>query len=108
MSALRVLGWSTCAMLLAVSILRPRESPRPGTFVARLFGPVASLAASGQWVRVHLALEDGRPEVAYSRAELAFELDPGATSAWSFLASHLAHDRASAERARYSLRRSSS
>ena len=100
MSAPRALGWGACALLLLTCFLRPRESPRPGSFPARVLGPIASLAASWQWVRVRLALQDDRPEVAYSRAELAFELDPGATSAWSYLASHLAHDRASAERER--------
>ncbi len=94
--ALRLLGWLVLIALLA--LLPGREPSTTGrSLSARLLGPVGSLAAGWQWVRVRQAIEAGRPGLGYSRAELAFELDPSSTAAWSFLASHYAHDRASAE-----------
>ncbi len=85
------LGWAL--ICLALTLLPQRTAPT--TFAARLLGPVAWLAAGWLWFRVRQALEEGRPGVAYARAERALELDPSSTGAWSFLASHYAHDRAS-------------
>jgi hypothetical protein len=87
----RWLGWALICLML---VLLPQRATST-TFAARLLGPIASLTAGWQWVRVRQALEEGRPGLAYSRAELALELDPSSTGAWSFLASHYAHDRAS-------------
>lgn len=72
--------------------------PGPGGAVAptlRLFGPISSLAAGWQWVRTRIALYDGRPDLAYARAELALELDPSATEGWAYLAATMAFDRGS-------------
>jgi tetratricopeptide (TPR) repeat protein len=69
---------------------------RPGASATlRLFGPISSLAAGWQWVRTRIALYDGRPDLAYARAELALELDPAATEGWAYLAATMAFDRAS-------------
>lgn len=89
--AQRIVGWLLVVVL--ISMLPVHE--RGGSIASRLLGPIGSLAAGWQWVRVRLAIEAGKPGLGYSRAELAFELDPDATGAWSFLASHYAHDRAS-------------
>jgi len=59
----------------------------------RLLGPIASLAASAQWVRYDLALRDGNYELAYARAETALALDRGASEGWTTLAGHLIFDR---------------
>lgn len=66
-----------------------------GSAALRLLGPISSLAAGWQWVRVRMALYDGKPDLAYARAELALELDPEATDGWAYLASTMAFDRAS-------------
>lgn len=73
---------------------RPRDR-RP--LAARLLGPVASLAASVQWVRFDSTVREGQFESAYAIAERALELDPRAPQGWMHLASHLAYFRASAE-----------
>ena len=87
------LGW----VLLCVALTQLPQRAAPATFTGRLLGPVASLAAGWEWVRVRQALEEGRPGIAYARADRALALDPRSTGAWSFLASHYAHDRASPE-----------
>jgi len=61
----------------------------------RLLGPIASLAASAQWVRYDLALRAGEYELAYARAETALALDRGASEGWATLASHLIFNRGS-------------
>jgi len=71
------------------------QAPRP--LVARLLGPVASLAASVQWVRFDTAVQEGHFESAYAIAERALTLDSRAPQGWMHLASHLAYFRASAE-----------
>ena len=99
---LRAAGWVAVAVLAGLTVaVRPRRgSDRPSGTLQRLLGPVASAAASAQWVRVDAAIQAGRPELALARAETALALDPGATGGWKLLASHLAYDRASAERER--------
>lgn len=71
-----------------------REPPRERS---GLLGPIASLAASIEWVRFDTALSRGRTDLAYERAEHALELDPASTDGWAFFASHLVFDRGSAE-----------
>ncbi|MFN0008158.1 MAG: hypothetical protein ACKVXR_09645 [Planctomycetota bacterium] len=66
-----------------------------GSPVERLLGPVASLAASVQWVRFDAALRRGDTARAYARAEGALRLDPGEPSGWIFLARHLVYERGS-------------
>lgn len=88
-------GWRWLAVLLFVALMsRSPKHSAPATLTARLLGPCASLAASAQWVRVGAAIDEGRHGLAYTRANLALDLDPEASAAWSFLASHYAHDRA--------------
>jgi len=85
--------------------LRPAIGGSEGSAALRLLGPISSLAAGWQWVRVRMALYDGKPDLAYARAELALELDPEATDGWSYLASTMAFDRASPYRQRNPLLR---
>lgn len=108
-SALRVAAWATAGALLAPWPLRhgarpevdPSDSsgaattaasggrpPRP-SLTARLLGPIASLAASAEWVRYDLALEAGDYPLAYERAERALALDPHSPHGWDLLGSHL-------------------
>ncbi len=97
----RLLGWSLVAALAAVSLvfrLRAQGGERAGSLPLRLLGPIASAAASAQWVRVQSALRDGRTDLALARGQTALELDPGATSGWLMLAAHMAFERASPER----------
>jgi hypothetical protein len=97
----RILGWALVALLACAALLAGRsQAPTDPTrsLPLRLLGPVSSAAASVQWVRVRTAMRDGRTDLALARARLALELDPGATDGWLLLASHLAFDRASAER----------
>jgi hypothetical protein len=87
--------------LAAVSVVARLRSPageRAGSLPLRLLGPIASAAASAQWVRVQSALRDGRTDLALARGQTALELDPGATSGWLMLAAHMAFERASGER----------
>lgn len=65
--------------------------------LGRLAGPFASLAASVQWLRVERDLSAGRFARGYARAETALALDPRAAAGWSFLAHHLAFQRARPE-----------
>jgi len=97
----RLIGWSLVAALAAVSLaerLRMPAGERGGSLPLRLLGPIASAAASAQWVRVQSALRDGRTDLALARGQTALELDPGATSGWLLLAAHMAFERASPER----------
>ncbi len=94
-------GWLAVAALLAWSIARSGGQPpraRQGSLLERLLGPVASLAASAQWVRVDLALRRGETARAYARAETALRLDPGDPEGWIFLAHHFLYERASLQR----------
>jgi len=100
-SRARALGWALVAALLAVAVLAGRGVPahaRARSLPLRLLGPLSSAAASVQWVRVRSAMRAGRTDLALARSHVALALDPGATSGWLLIASHLAFDRASAER----------
>jgi hypothetical protein len=90
MRARRVTGWVLFGSALAGCFIWPRAAAPDASFTARLLGPIGSLAASWQWVRVRSSWTDGRTDRACAQAELAFELDPGATGGWTFFASHLA------------------
>jgi hypothetical protein len=97
----RMLWWSAwlgVAGLFAWAFV-PAETdgPRPASSspVERLLGPVASLAASVQWVRFDAALRRGDTGRAYARAEVALRLDPGEPRGWIFLARHLVYERGS-------------
>jgi len=85
-------GLGVClGTLLALSpeLGTPASAPPPRRAgLASLLGPAAGLAASVQWIRVHAALDEGRPALALARAQLALELDPGATHGWLSLARH--------------------
>lgn len=70
-------------------------APRPG-FGTRLLGPIANLAASIEWVRYDIALEDGDYPLAYERAERALAIDPLSPHGWDLLASHLIFTRGGA------------
>lgn len=97
----RIAGWTAVAALLAVAVLLGRAGPAesaPSSLPMRLLGPVSSAAAGVQWVRVRTSMHDGRTDQALARAQLALELDPGATGGWLLICAHLAFDRASATR----------
>lgn len=96
----RTLGWIAVAALALVPVWTspPAAEQRPGAPIARLLGPIGSLAASAQWVRVSQAMRAGRGDVVLARAELALALDPESTEAWTFYSRHLALDRASRTR----------
>jgi len=97
----RLLGWLGVAVLASISIAARWRAPTgapAGSLPLRLLGPIASAAASVQWVRVYSALSEGRTDLALARGETALELDPGATSGWLALAAHMAFERASPER----------
>lgn len=96
----RILLWLLLVASVGACFLWPRDPGRSGSFAVRLLGPVASLAASGQWVRMRHSWTSGRSDLACSQAELALELDPGATAGWAFFASHLAYDRGAPDRER--------
>jgi hypothetical protein len=91
----RLICWILLAGALFLSMGAAPGQGSSTSLALRLFGPVSSLAAGWQWVRVRSALDHGRSDLAYSRANLALELDPGSTGAWSFLAAHMANDRGS-------------
>ena len=95
---MRALLW-----ILALGLLAPwpgmeRRAPEAAQLGlgARLLGPVATLAASAEWVRFDAALADGDLELAYLRAERALGLDPLSPYGWVQLASHLVFDRGGA------------
>ena len=90
-------GLAAAAAVLAVSLTSgPRPSPStPRPYLRRILGPVASLAAGAQWVRVDLAIRRGDFVRAYARAETALELDPEDPSGWIFLGHHLLFERGS-------------
>jgi hypothetical protein len=91
----RLAAWGgVIALALAPVQSTPEQSPTP---LGRLLGPIGTLAATVQWVRVDAALDAGRPQRAYALAELALALDPAAAGGWLHLARHLAYQRGSAE-----------
>jgi hypothetical protein len=99
--------WRIAALASAATlfVLAPRRAPPPSGETAaerglaqRLLGPIASLAASAQWVRVDLAFRAGHVELALARAEQALALDPGSPELWQGLAWVQAYTLASPER----------
>ena len=102
MSARRLLR--VVALLLAVALIALAPGRlRSGSAIdrglaQRLLGPVASLAASAQWVRVDLAFRAGEIELALARAEQALALDPRSPDLWYDLAWRQAFTLASPER----------
>ena len=99
MSPRRVLAWIGVLLLAVLPAYLRDAAPEPERSpFRRMLGPIASAAASVQWVRVDLALRAGRLDLALARAENALRLDPGATEGWMYLGRHLAFDRASVAR----------
>lgn len=92
--------WVLLLLGLWLGAGRQSGSTQSSSLALRLFGPISDLAARWQWVRVRQALDDRSTNLAYARAEIALELDPTATAAWSYLAAHMANDRASPFRQR--------
>ena len=95
-AAFRLGAWALTLWLLWPAE-RAREPGPPAPLGERLLGPIASLAASVQWVRFDLALRDGRFERAYARADAALALDPVSPEGWLTLGRHLVTYRASPE-----------
>ncbi|MDP6539250.1 MAG: tetratricopeptide repeat protein [Planctomycetota bacterium] len=83
-----------CALVMAP--LAPGREVPP-TPLGRLLGPIGSLAATVQWVRVDAELDAGRPQRAYALAERALALAPADEGGWLHLARHLAYQRGSPE-----------
>ncbi len=87
---MRAAGWVLVVLLLASPFLFESESREDERgFVTRLLGPVSTLAARVQWIRVQDAVVAGEHELALARAETALTLDPGSTSGWRFVGTHL-------------------
>lgn len=61
----------------------------------RALGPLASVAASVEWVRFRMALQAGDTASAYAIAESALRLDPRGERGWLELAQHLIFERGS-------------
>ncbi|HTF87348.1 MAG TPA: hypothetical protein VK843_02985 [Planctomycetota bacterium] len=75
-----------------------RDGARSTSLAVRLLGPIASLAASAQWVRADLALQHGRVELFLVRARTALQLAPEDVEGWKYLARHQAMTLGSPER----------
>ncbi len=95
--ALWLSGIAAATGLLVASLAGSR-SEAGGPVLRRILGPVASLAAGAQWVRVDVALRREDYARAYERAETALALDPADSAGWIFLAHHLLYERASLSR----------
>jgi len=65
--------------------------PTPPREQRGLLDSFASFAATIQWARADAAFDAGRIDLGLARAESALELNPGATTGWSWLASVLVH-----------------
>ena len=96
------LGWSgglaAAAALLVASIAGGPAPELARPLLRRMLGPVASLAAGVQWVRVDLSIRRGDYARAYARAETALALDPEEPAGWILLGHHLIFERGSIER----------
>ncbi len=68
------------------------------SIAVRLFGPIAVLAASAQWVRADVAFRNGRVELYLARARTALALAPGIADGWTSLAKTQAYSLGSPER----------
>ncbi|WP_145202437.1 hypothetical protein [Planctomycetes bacterium Poly30] len=77
--------------------LGPRDAEARAAMgpVQRALGPLASVAASVEWVRFRVALRSGDTARAYAIADSALELDPLGTSGWLDYAQHLIFERGS-------------
>ena len=94
----RVLGWAVVVIAITVAPMRTGSDTRARSPAQRLLGPISSLLASAQWVRVDQAFRAGRPELGFARAERALALDPASPAGWGFLAWQQASFLASVER----------
>jgi len=95
---LRAALWLAALGLLLVPLPERGAARRDAPVLVRLLGPIATVAASAQWVRVDLAIRAGREGLALARARTALALDPGASEGWIFLTRHLALELASPTR----------
>jgi hypothetical protein len=95
--ALWIGGWALVAALVAWALVPERRGGGPGSAspLERLLGPVASLAASAEWVRFDVAQRRGDTARAYALAETALRIDPGDPEGWIFVAHDLVHERGS-------------
>ena len=98
--ALWLCGIAAATGLLVASLAGARTGPddarRP--VIRKILGPVASLAAGAQWIRVDVAIRREDYPRAYERAETALSLDPEDPAGWIFLAHHFFYERASLAR----------
>jgi hypothetical protein len=92
--------WIAATALAALAlVLQRRASPAHAPNAStRLIAPLLPLAASVQWVRVERAMHAGRPELALSRAQTLFELEPHSGDARVFVSMYLAFQLGSPER----------
>lgn len=92
------IGWALVAALSWPWFGTQRPPIQGDTGLAgRWLGPIASLAASAEWVRWNTAVRRGAPERAWRHAERALALDPRSPQGWTLIAQHLVFDRAAAE-----------
>lgn len=99
--ARRIAWYAAWIVPVAVLVVSARIAPPPqrtGSFVERLLGPFARVAAQVQWARFDAAIGAGRDELAYARARSALALAPADAQGYVFLAHHLAFERGSPSR----------
>ena len=80
------------------AIERPQvdmDARRAMSPVQRMLGPVASVAASFEWVRYRVALGHGDEARAYGHAARALALDARTVAGWATLGDHFIFNRAS-------------
>ncbi len=85
-----LLALAGVACITLVITLAPRDNPQPQS-------PLASFAASWQWVQFDQSISRGAWEQAYLHADRALALDPASPGGWTTLASHLIFLRGSAQ-----------
>ncbi|MEM1448395.1 MAG: hypothetical protein AAF957_26955 [Planctomycetota bacterium] len=96
----RRIAWSIAALVLVAlvaldrpaALARGRGSMGPAQ---RLLGPIASVAASVEWIRFRVVLDGGDPARAYGHARRALDLDARTPAGWVTLADHFVFGRAS-------------
>ena len=98
MSRVALACFVAAAALFFWSARHRADDARPDSLIERLVGPIASLAANLEWVRVDDALRLERHELAYARAEIALAIAPGDAEGWIFLAHHFVYERGSIRR----------
>ena len=91
-------GVAAATGLLAASFATSSHGGDDRPALRRVLGPIASLAADVQWIRVDVALRRADYARGYERAETALALDPEDPAGWIFLAHHLLYERASPAR----------